>query len=169
MGSMIEIDSSIRYPDCYRDPPPAWKQAEDIIRDEHDLVKDHSRWHDARTTDGTPVEIKSCACRYADGRLGRFKIWEYQLDELLFDGKVGFLVYYNTGRKLVIVTHMMPAESLIGKGTKSFLDHPTRGLRRLRRIKWTDIIPLDGIQFGSRRAFTDHYPEDEVEDTMLMQ
>ena len=40
-----------------------------------------------------PVEIKSCAVEYADGRTGQFKIWESQWAELACRGQFAFLVY----------------------------------------------------------------------------
>jgi len=149
------------------DLPPTWYRSEDIVREEYDLTEDHSSWHDARTEGDEPVEVKSCAYEYGDGRIGQFHIWEYQRMQLACRGHVAYLVYsldsYN-----IVATHMDFPPSITSVGTPVERRHPTMGRERLWKIPWPEIIPLDEITFGIRRNFTEHYSEEEIENTLFM-
>lgn len=64
-----------------------WGQlAEAAARACFDLEPDHSRYHDARTEDGQPVESKTCRRRLANGRSGRWWI-ERKAHEKLLDNE----------------------------------------------------------------------------------
>lgn len=160
--SWEELDSQ------YADPPPTWKRAEGVIREELGLEEEHAPWYDARDGDGDVVEIKSCAYEYEDGRIGRFVIWESQLFELVNQGRVAFLVYVPDGTHRVIATHVMDPLPLRSEGTVKRTDHTTMGYQPQRWIPWTDVIPLDAVKFGCRRYFIDNYSDEVVEETMFM-
>lgn len=150
------------------DLPPSWKRAEDTVREEYDLVEEHGAYYDARKKDGTPVEIKSCVTEYADGRVGQFKVWESQIEKLLFEGRLALLVYLpdETGR--VLATHTVWPHTLSSVGTVTEYRHSTMRWRRLRRIPWPSVIPLDALKFGTRHYFVDHYSDETVEETLFM-
>jgi hypothetical protein len=151
----------------YRDPPPAWRRAETFIVEEYDLVEDHSSWHDARTESGEPVEIKSCALEYADGRTGRFKIWEFQWVKLVCRGQFAFLVYALDSHN-VFAVHMGHQAIRESVATVSEFRHSTMGWGRLWEIPWPEVIPLEAITFGCRHHFLEHYSEEEIEETLFM-
>jgi hypothetical protein len=146
--------------------PPTWHRSEGIVREEYDLTEDRSSWHDARTAGDEPVEVKSCAYEHGDGRIGQFHIWEYQWMELACRGQVAYLVYsldsYN-----IVATHMDFLPSITSVGTPVERRHPTMGRERLWRIPWPEVVPLDAITFGIRHNFTEHYSEEEIENTLF--
>jgi hypothetical protein len=147
--------------------PATWRRAETTLVEEYDLTEDHAPWHDAREGDDSPVEIKSCAQAYADGRVGEFVIWEYQWAELVCRGQFAFLVYQPDAYH-VLATHMTMPVSLRELGTMTRARHPTMGRRPLWRIPWPEVIPLDAIPAGMRRRFADHYSREEVEETPFL-
>ena len=149
------------------DLPAPWRRAETVICERYDLDEEHGSYYDARESDGTPVEIKSCLARYEDGRIGQFEIWDSQIEELLHDGKVALLVHKSWGGHPIIATRMVRAGALVGLGTHDRSRHPTMGYERRHRIEWPDVIPLDEIHFWFRRSFLDQYDEAEIEDTIL--
>ena len=151
------------------DLPPTWQRAEEVAREEYDLEEDHSRWHDARTKDGDPVEIKSCVSEYADGRLGQFKIWENQLTELFGEGQIAFLLYYPNRHRTVLSTCLVPSYSADRLGTVTNLRWDGGRLRQLRCIPWPEVVPLDKIQAGYRHHYTEHYPREVVDETIILQ
>jgi hypothetical protein len=144
---MDTLYNATNYLMWFQTRPPTWKRAEAKLREEYDLVKDHTWWHDARKADDTPVELKSCACEYADGRLCRFKIWEFQLDELGFDGEVGLLMYTQGSSNRILATHMLPAHRLRLKGTVS-----TNDSMRSRSAR------AYSLRFSSSRAVSSRRP-----------
>ena len=151
-----------------RDPPPTWRRAETFIADEYNLREDHGAWYDARSERDTPIEIKSCAYEYKDGRLGRFAIWESQLEQLLARGRVALLVYGPRTTRNIIATELVLPGELRNVGSVSRVKHPSMGYRRIRRIPWVDAVSLDAITFGLRHHFADHYNEAEIEETTFM-
>lgn len=151
-----------------RDPPPTWRRAETFITDAFDLEEDHGAWHDARSEHDTPIEIKSCAYEYEDGRLGRFAIWESQLEQLLARGRVALLVYGHQRTRNIIATELVLPGELRDVGSVSREQHPTMGYRRVRRIPWVDAVSLDAIGFGLRHYFADHYSRAEIKETTFM-
>lgn len=150
------------------DVPPPWKRAEDHLIRELDLEEDHSPWHDARDADGEPMEIKSCAAKHADGNLGKFKIWHYQLLELIGEGRVALVVYAHNDRRTVMALRLVDPLELTRAGCASWVDHPTMGIRFLIEIPWTEVIPLEEVVFGARHHFAEHYPEEEAEDVSFL-
>jgi hypothetical protein len=149
------------------DPPPTWHRAERFVREEYDLVEDHSSWHDARTEDGEPIEIKSCAYEYADGRLGRFKIFDRQWSQLLATGRVILLLYIPTPPYKVLATHAVEPGAFNDRGTVIWRHKYGSPSRRLRCVPWPELIPIDAIEFGCRGHFVDKYPDREVEETVI--
>lgn len=147
--------------------PPTWIQAEEFIRDEYDLIEDHGSWHDARDQEDTPIEIKSCATKYEDGRLGRFELWQEQYLELYSEGKIALLVYRPEFPCLVIATHIVRPYELSEKGTRSSSRHPTMGWEARQRIPWPEAVPLDAILLRARNAYADHYDDDEYMEELL--
>lgn len=58
------------------------------------LELDRDSWHDARRSDGTPVEIKSTMRRHADGQPGNFKLYSAYHQKLRrANGWYVFVVY----------------------------------------------------------------------------
>lgn len=51
-------------------------KAERVARQRYGLEADHSSWHDARTSDGRPVETKATMQQQRDGTVGRFRIFQ---------------------------------------------------------------------------------------------
>jgi hypothetical protein len=149
------------------DLPAPWRRAESVICDKYDLEEDHGSYYDAREADGTPVEIKSCVARYANGRIGQFEIWDSQLWELFHHGKFALLVHKSWGSHPIVATRMIHAGALVGVGTHDRSRHPTMGYEKRHRIKWPDVISLDEIHFWFRRSYLDQYDEAEIEDTIL--
>jgi hypothetical protein len=149
------------------DPPPTWRRAETVVSDEYDLIEDHSPWHDARTEDDEPIEIKSCAYEYADGRTGQFLIWEYQWMELACRGHIAYLVY-SLDSYSIVATHMDFPPSITSVGTPVRCRHPTMGRERLWRVPWHEVIPLSEVTFGVRHLFAEHYSDEEVAETQFM-
>lgn len=149
--------------------PPTWRRAETVIAEEYDLDLDHGSYHDARTQIEEPVEIKSCANRYADGRLGRFKIFESQWRKIRALGQLALLVYNpNNSTRNILATHMISRDEFSDVGTVHTLNEGGIYQRWLRCIPWPEVIPLDAIIFGLRHHFVDHYSEAEIEETLFM-
>lgn len=164
---MMSLYSGGERPVNETDVPPAWQRAEEAIREEFDLVEEHGPHHDAREADGTRVEIKSCIVEYADGRVGRFEIWESQLHALWSDGKVALLVYSRSSRREIVATRMLRASALLHAGTRTTSHHPTMGCTARHRIPWPEVIPLTSVWFFQRRNVLEHYDDDEVAETVL--
>lgn len=150
------------------DVSPPWKRAEDHITRSRQLKEDHSSWHDARDSDGNPVEIKCCAAKHADGYIGQFKIWESQRRELITNGRIALLVYAHDDRASVMATHSVRPFDLRDAGSVSWVNHPSMGTRRIRRIPWPKVIPLEEVEFGARHHFSEHYPEEEAEEVLFL-
>ena len=150
------------------DLPPPWKRVEEYVISELQLEEDHSSWHDARDADGEATEIKSCAAKHTDGSLGEFKIWEYQLTELIGEGRVALVVYAHNDRRSVMAMRLVDPLELTRAGRASWVDHPTMGIRFLIRIPWTEVIPLKKVEIGARHHFAEHYPEEEAEDVFFL-
>ncbi|WP_424008702.1 hypothetical protein [Haloferax denitrificans] len=147
--------------------PVSWARAEEVVRDELDLVKDHASWHDARTKDGEPIEIKSCVTRYADGRIGKFKIWNHQMRDLSSEGRVAFLLYRPNDTCGVLAIHTIPPWKISPRGTVTGFWNERLGWRHLREIPWPEIIPLDSLEILYRSDFAKYYSEEEVADTRM--
>ncbi|WP_141212615.1 hypothetical protein [Halorubrum sp. Hd13] len=150
------------------DLPPPWKRVEDYLIRELHLEEDHSSWHDARDADGEAIEIKSCAAKHADGNLGKFKIWQYQLLELIGEGRVALVVYAHNDRRSVMALRLVDPIELLRTGRASWVNHSTMGVRLLRQIQWTDVIPLKEVAIGARHHFAKHYPEEEAEEVFFL-
>lgn len=72
--------------------------AEQRARERYGLDADHASWHDARTSDGRPVETKSCMLTRRDGSEGRFRIFEQYHRKLeAADGLYVFAAYVPKG------------------------------------------------------------------------
>lgn len=154
--------------DSFRDRPPLWKRAEEVVIEEYDLNEAHGSWHDARADDGEKIEIKSCACEYADGSVGQFAVWDYQWVELVTNGRFGLLVYDPEDDCRVLATKLISPGKIGSAGKSSEVQHPTMGRRPLRRIQWPEVIDLDEITAGRARSFVKHYSEEEVEETTFL-
>lgn len=154
--------------DPYRDPPIQWKRAEEVVIDEYDLNEEHASWHDACTDDGEKIEIKSCACEYSDGRVGRFAVWESQWVELVTNGRFGLLVYVPEYDCTVLATKLISPGEIGSAGTVSRVQHPTMGYRELRRIPWPEVIDLNEIVAGKAHYFTEYYSEEEVTEMVFL-
>lgn len=149
------------------DLPAPWRRAETVICEKYDLEEDHGSYYDAREADNTPVEIKSCVAIRPDGTPGRFEIWESQINELLFEGKVGLLVHDPDQFHNIVATRLAPISALLGSGTTVRWQHPTMGCQPRRRIPWPELISLDETSFNIRRACAEFYDEEEVKATIL--
>ncbi|RDZ36835.1 MULTISPECIES: hypothetical protein [unclassified Haloferax] len=78
--------------------------AEEAARRIYDLDADHASWHDARTSDGRPVETKAAMLNRADGTEGRFRIFEdYHAKLVQHDGLYVFIPYLARGRGIQVV------------------------------------------------------------------
>jgi hypothetical protein len=152
----------------FRDPPARWRRAEEFVIEEYGLVEDHGSWHDARAEDDEPIEIKSCAYEYADGSVGQFAIWEYQWKRLLCTGRLALLVYVPDHTCKVLAVELLLPHRIASAGEVYEFHHGSMGKRRLRRVPWTEVIPLDAVAFGTRHHFVDHYSEEIVEETLFM-
>ena len=68
--------------------------AERHARERYDLTAERSAWHDARTEDGEPVEIKAATVQRATGRPGRFRTFREPHRRLAHaDGWYAFVAY----------------------------------------------------------------------------
>jgi hypothetical protein len=114
------------------------------------------------------MEIKSCAAKHADGNLGKFKIWHYQLLELIGEGQVALVVYAHNDRRTVMALRLVDPLELTRAGRAAWVDHPTMGIRVLIRIPWPEVIPLKDVELGARHHFAEHYPEEEAEDVFFL-
>lgn len=150
------------------DLPPPWRRAEEYVIGEFQLEEDHTPWHDARHPDGEPLEIKSCAAKHTNGNLGEFKIWEYQLIELIGEGRVVLVLYAHDDRCSVMASHFANPLELKRAGHASWVNHSSMGIRYLRRIPWPEVIPLEEVEIGARHHFAHHYPEEEAEDVFFL-
>lgn len=150
------------------DLTPPWKRAEMYVTTESQFLEDHGPSHDARTDDDELIEIKSCITRRADERLGEFHIWEDQLYDRLGNGRIALLVYGRNDRHSVMATHIVDPLSLTDACSCSRVNHPTMGRKRLRRIPWPEVIPLEEVVLGARHHFAKYYPKEEVEDTFCL-
>ena len=103
-----------------------------------------------------------------DGSLGEFKIWEYQLTELIGEGRVALVVYAHNDRRSVMAMRLVDPLELTRAGRASWVDHPTMGIRFLIRIPWTEVIPLKEVEIGARHHFAEHYPEEEAKDVFFL-
>lgn len=150
------------------DLSPPWKRVEEYLIRELQLEEDHSSWHDARDADGEAIEIKSCAAKHANGSLDKFKIWQYQLLELIGEGRVALVVYAHNDRRSVMALRLVDPLELTRAGRASWVDHPTMGIRFLIRIPWPEVIPLKEVAIGARHHFAEHYLEGEAEDVFFV-
>jgi len=70
----------------------------------YDLELDRCSWHDAKRSDGTPVEIKAAMHRHADGQPGTFKLYDQYHEKLRsVDGWYVFGVYRVRGQGVEIL------------------------------------------------------------------
>jgi hypothetical protein len=77
--------------------------AERAARNRYGLSSEHDGWHDAETSDGQPVEIKSAMINRASGRVGRFRIFrEYHQRLEREGGYYVFVAYRRFGRGISI-------------------------------------------------------------------
>ncbi|WP_459192094.1 hypothetical protein [Halosimplex sp. J119] len=76
--------------------------------DRYGLELDRSSWHDARRSDGTPVEIKSTMRTHADGQPGNFKLYErYHRQLRKANGWYVFVVYRSRGQGITVLKMKM--------------------------------------------------------------
>lgn len=77
--------------------------AEKRARERYGLEADRSSWHDARTSDGRPVETKAAMLERGSGREGRFRIFEEYHKKLeQADGLYVFVAYVARGRGIQV-------------------------------------------------------------------
>lgn len=88
--------------------------AERAARQRYDLDAEHDSWHDAKTDDGRPVEIKAAMLNRASGQTGRFRVFEeYHRRLEQNDGIYVFVAYRAAGRGIrVEEMRTLEAESL---------------------------------------------------------
>lgn len=68
--------------------------AEYRAAERYGLALDRDAWHDARTEDGTPVEIKAAMLNRASGQIGRFRLFEDYHRKLRRNGGIYVFVCY---------------------------------------------------------------------------
>lgn len=78
--------------------------AEEVAVRRYGLKSTHTSWHDARTSDGRPVETKATMLNRGDGTEGRFRIFEQYHKRLVqADGLYVFVPYKARGRGIQVV------------------------------------------------------------------
>ncbi|ELZ03928.1 hypothetical protein C482_03634, partial [Natrialba chahannaoensis JCM 10990] len=78
--------------------------AEEAAQRRYGLDADHGSWHDARTSDGRPVEVKAAMLNRRDGSEGRFRIFEDYHERLAEErGLYVFVPYRARGRGIQVV------------------------------------------------------------------
>jgi hypothetical protein len=77
--------------------------AEYRAAERYGLTIERDAWHDARTSDGTPVEIKAAMLNRASGQTGRFRLFEDYHRKLRRDGGIYvFVTYRAVGRGIAV-------------------------------------------------------------------
>ncbi len=85
--------------------------AERAAREQYSLDIAHTSWHDAMTSDGTPVEIKAAMLNRASGKTGRFRIFEKYHRRLYREDGVYVFVTYNAVGTGISVNRMRAVEA----------------------------------------------------------
>lgn len=122
--------------------------AEAAARARYALERDHASWHDARTTDGTPVEVKACRRRLVNGRRGRWWIEADAHDQLVANSGLYALSVYDpqtldTGP--VLATALVPASWIDQLLTWSPTGGHHKGARQAK-LGWPHVLD---VQEGS--------------------
>lgn len=116
------------------------------------LTKDRSTFHDARDSDGDPVEIKSC--RVSTGRRGdhgKFFIRRENHDKLADAGGYYVFVLYEPQaweRGPVLDVAMKPAEWLGGVDGYTWTANGGRRGEVVKRPTWPNVFPDVAIGSG---------------------
>ncbi|NLV10006.1 hypothetical protein GOC74_08690 [Halomicrobium mukohataei] len=80
------------------------------------LALDRCSWHDAKRSDGTPVEIKAAMHRHSDGQPGTFKLYDQYHEQLrAANGWYVFAVYRVRGRGVEVLRWEMRHSSRLPK------------------------------------------------------
>lgn len=112
-----------------------------------ELVGDgEADWFDARRSDGTETEIKTCAFRISDGessRRGRFLIKRRAHNRLLeAGGRYRFGVYLQGDREIVVVVDV-PAE-VVEEEIERWNDPDSKNYE-FAQLRWPRVIPVDEV------------------------
>lgn len=89
------------------------KLAEAAARRRYVLEEDRASWHDARTLDGVPVEVKACRTTLENGRSGRWWIEREAHQQLVDAGGFYALATYDPQRLEdgpIVDVALIPAE-----------------------------------------------------------
>lgn len=85
--------------------------AEYRAAERYGLALERDAWHDARTDDGRPVEIKAAMLNRASGQSGRFRLFEEYHRNLRRDGGIYVFVKYRAAGAGIAVENMRSVEA----------------------------------------------------------
>lgn len=120
------------------------------------LTEDRGTYHDARTEDGVPVEIKSCIRRTARGDRGKFFVREANHEQLRDEGGLYALLIYDPEdwkHGPVLSVELKPAEWL-DRADYCWTGNGSRRGEVVKRPQWTAVFPPEDIpgESSSERA-----------------
>jgi hypothetical protein len=110
-------------------------------RERYGLESEHDGMHDAVDREGTPVEIKGAMREMANGREGRFIVYESAHRALVrADGRYVLAVYRDTGQAAeVLAWESVPARAMPELSWHR-VDHTNRGEARQAKVRWSRVV-----------------------------
>ncbi|ELZ94891.1 hypothetical protein C440_07442 [Haloferax mucosum ATCC BAA-1512] len=85
--------------------------AERAARERYGLEMEHTSWYDAKTSDGTPVEIKAAMLNRASGKTGRFRVFKRYHKKLIDEGGVYVFVCYTARGRGIRIARMRTVDA----------------------------------------------------------
>lgn len=141
-----------------------WRLAERWICEREGWKDVDESTHDAETSGGEKVEIKSCVWRTEEGKIGKVKLWDSQK---LNADKVAVVVYAPTRPESVIGYTVVDSSAVPCNSRQR--RHNTMGWAHVHPLPWPTILGLSDIRPGLRHAFLDFFNDGEYDEVVVFE